>query len=254
MGRAFDGRIPDKALAKLRPGDFLFVETFGWYVSWLIMYLTSSRISHCAMYVGSNQIFHATLNGVCKEDLSVLFNANSRILPCITSMTDDQRKKVPSSVQSLEGTTYGFDVVKEKALRIISGRDWKHFRWKFFVDIALIVLVLDVPVYLVVGWPVLSWLIPLYVALVGFNRLLWRLLPLPFNEFTGYPCQLLSSELWSGRGTFIMDNDLDGNSGDFILFRNFDAWVSSLSSGGTKKKFDEEEKADGVASRRGGER
>jgi len=143
MGRAFDGRIPDKALAKLSPGDFLFVETFAGIVSWLIMYLTSSRISHGAMYLGSNEIFHATLAGACKEDIGVLFNTNSRILPCITSMTDEQRKKIPSSVQSLEGTPYGFDVVKEKGLRIISGRDWKHFRWKFFADIALIVLVLD---------------------------------------------------------------------------------------------------------------
>jgi len=162
-------------------------------------------------------------------------------------MTDEQRKKVPSSVQSLEGTPYGFDVVKEKGLRIISGRDWKHFRWKFFADIGLIILVLDVPVYLVLGWPVLSWLIALYVVLIAFNRLLWKLLPLPINEFTVYPCQLLSSELWSGRGTFIMDNDLDGHSGDFILFRNFDAWINSLSRG-TEKRSDEEEKAEDVAS------
>ena len=250
MGRAFDGRIPDKALAKLSPGDFLFVETFGWYVSWLIMYLTSSRISHGAMYLGSNEIFHATLAGACKEDIGVLFNTNSRILPCITSMTDEQRKKIPSSVQSLEGTPYGFDVVKEKGLRIISGRDWKHFRWKFFADIALIVLVLDVPVYLVLGWPVLSWLIALYVVLIALNRLLWKLLPLPINEFTVYPCQLLSSELWSGRGIFIMDIDLDGNSGDFILFRNFDAWISSLSRGGRRKGLGEKNKTDGINGRK----
>ena len=236
MGRAFDYRIPDKALAKLRPGDFLFVETFGWYVSWLIMYLTSSRVSHAALYLGSKKIMHATLAGVCKEDIDVLFNADSRILPCITSMTDEQRKKVRSTVQKLEGIPYGFHVVKEKGLRIISGRDWTHFRWKFFADIALIVLVWDAPIYLVVGWPVLSWLIFLYLVLLAFNRLLSKLLPLPFNEFTGYPCQVLSRELWSGRGIFIMDNDLDGHSGDIILFRNFDAWISSLSRSGTKEE------------------
>lgn len=230
MGRAFDGHIPDKALAKLRPGDFLFVETFGWYVSWSIMYLTSSRVSHAAMYLGSKKIMHATLDGLCKEDIDVLFNADSRILPCITSMTDEQRKQVPSAVEKLEGVPYGFQVVKEKALRIISGRDWKHFRWKFFADVALIVLVLDVPIYLTLGWPVLSWLILLYVVLLAFNYFLSKLLPLPFNEFTGYPCQVLSRELWSGRGVFIMDNDLNGNSGDFILFRNFDAWISSLAA------------------------
>jgi len=47
-----------------------------------------------------------------------------------------------------------------------------------------------------------------------------------------------------------MDIDLDGNSGDFILFRNFDAWISSLSRGGRRKGLGEKNKTDGINGRK----
>ena len=61
--------------------------------SWLIMYLTSSEISHAAFYLGNREIAHATLSGVRVEPIESLLDPNSRILPGILPIPDDTEPK-----------------------------------------------------------------------------------------------------------------------------------------------------------------
>jgi len=77
MGAAFEGGLPEKAVRMLRPGDVLFVQTFGSLLSWLVMYFTKSEISHVAFYVGNKQIAHSPMSGVVFEPIEVLYDADT---------------------------------------------------------------------------------------------------------------------------------------------------------------------------------
>lgn len=205
MGGAFEGELPETAVRILQPGDVLFVQTLGWPLSWSIMYLTSSEVSHVAFYIGNREISHATLSGVSTERIEALFDPNTRLLPCVWPMPDEKRLEV---VQFLKehcvGVPYGWLPVFVKAFRILAGRDWPYFRWKFFGDIALALIFLDLPLMFLTGHPIISWVIPAYLAVIGFNSVLWRFKPLKLSEWTGKPIDILRM-LQSQGGTFVFD-------------------------------------------------
>ena len=205
MGGAFEGSLPSKCLNDLRAGDVLFVETFNSFISWLVMYLTRSEISHVAFYLGNRQISHATLAGVIIEPVENLFDSNTRILPCIWPMPDKTRLEIERYVREhYAGAHYGLGTAALKGVRITLGRDWKYFRWSFPFDFGLTLLLLDLPLYFVFGYPVLTWLLVIYLSAISVNYFFWRTRPLPFSEKTGKPNELLEF-LWSQGASFGFD-------------------------------------------------
>lgn len=103
MAGAFERSLSPQAIAMLRPGDLIFVETMDRPAAWLIMYLTSSEVSHLAMYVGNGEIIHATLDGVRADPITSLYG-NVRLLPCIWPMPEEKRLDVAVSLRkSLNG-------------------------------------------------------------------------------------------------------------------------------------------------------
>lgn len=222
MGAAFQGELPLNALEKLQPGDVLFVQRFDSWMSWVVMYLTKSEISHVAFYVGNNAVSHATVSGVLTEPIESLYSENTRILPCIWPWPAKARAQILFTMQqNYSNTPYGWGVVAKKAMRIITGRDWRYFRWSFVIDFLLVLLALDIPVFLVAGHLFFSWLILAYLVVVGANWAISRYWPLPFNELTGKPHELLEILLQQD-STLIFDayqlskqrDNVDGEAAD----------------------------------------
>lgn len=204
MAGGFQGDVPVKAIELLRSGDVLLVQTLDSPISWLIMHLTTSEISHVAHYYGNGQIVHATTTGMCIDPVESLFNQSTRVLLTQWNISDEQRAQMTENLQALLGTKYGWSAVLLKGFLILSARDWPYFRWRFFADIALALFLLDLPAILLLGYPVLSWLIPCYLTLIVFHGLLWKVKPLNFTEWTVKPCDMLSVILRSG-GTLMFD-------------------------------------------------
>ena len=210
MGGAFQGRIPDEKIDAMKPGDLLFVQTLGSRLSWLIMYLTSSEVSHFAAYAGDRRIVHATTNaGVIEEPIEALFDENTRVLVAQLEGTSIARKDVAESKKKILGAPYGHDVVRYKAYQILFGRDWRHFKWKFAADLILTLLLIDLPIVLVLGSPVISWLVPVYLLVLAFNALLWRFLPPKPSERTVKPNDMISYVMSSG-ATLLYDEEFLG--------------------------------------------
>jgi hypothetical protein len=204
MAGAFEGSLPDKAFELLGPGDVLLVQTLGSPISWLIMYLTSSEISHAAFYLGNREIAHATRSGVCVEPVESLLDPNSRILPGILPIPDEKRSQIVQATREYFGLPYGWIPALLKGIRILSGRDWPYFRWRFFADICVLLFVLDLPFLIAFHRPVIAWIAPAYLTTVMLNALLWPWKPLKFDGWTGKPCDLLSIIEYAG-GSLMFD-------------------------------------------------
>ncbi len=148
MAAAFDSELPPKALAILEPGDLIFVETFGSLLSWAVMYFTDSEVSHAAMYLGDGSITHATFSGVITEPVAALFGPDRRLLVCKPVIPDDLRPAVVKEAASHLGRPYGWYGVLRKAVRIITGRIWPLFRWRFALDFFAVLVVLELAAFL----------------------------------------------------------------------------------------------------------
>jgi hypothetical protein len=99
MGGAFEKNVPEDIIIQLKPGDILFIETFDSLISWAIMYLTNSQVSHIAIYLGDRNITHATDSGIVIESIDSLFDSNTRILPCIWHILEGKRDEVKPAVR-----------------------------------------------------------------------------------------------------------------------------------------------------------
>lgn len=203
MGGAFENSLPDKVFDVLQTGDIFFVQTFGSVISWAIMYFTRSQVSHVAFYLRDRKIVHATLSGVVTEPVEVLFNSNTRILPCAWDDLNKHREGLEEMLTSstIDNFYYDWGLVVRKALRIIFGWDWYYFRWTFIVDAALLVLTLDLPFIVFFHSPVVSLLLPLYVLTVFVSRIFSKKLP----PSQGNPGEMLNFLYASGQGKFILD-------------------------------------------------
>jgi hypothetical protein len=208
MGLAFKERLPDAVVNGLRPGDMLYSLTFDNLLSWLILYSTKGHVNHAAMYVGDGMIMHSTINaGVISEPVEVLYGPNERILPCVPNWPDDARARVKETAAEMLGVPYGWAMVRRKALRLLTGHAWPVFHWSLFLDICFIILILDIPVFLLLGYPLFVSLIPLYLILILFNRLRWQYRPLSFGEMAGYPTHSLEIYYFHWGASLIPDFD-----------------------------------------------
>lgn len=202
MGRGFDGSIPNELITLLKAGDIICVQSFDWWLSWFIMYLTSSSISHVAQYLGNGQIAHMGLDGLAIEPVERLFRPQARFLPVIWFFTPEERAKIPGAVNSLKDDVY-YDtrILLRKGLRILSGRAWQSYRWKFLLDIGFFILILDTLLYVALKSHVLLWLIPICLTILLLNWLRWLKRPVRTED----PEELINWLFRTGRGMPLLD-------------------------------------------------
>jgi hypothetical protein len=146
MAAGYIGAEFAEALPKINPGDLLVIETFDSFLAWLVLYFTSSHMSHLALYAGDEMIAHATTAGVRLDPVSVLYNAKNRIVAFSIPPAKIIKPFTPEIFKDLIGQPYGWRAVVFKGRRILSGRDWNSFKWKFFADFALIYALTDVTI------------------------------------------------------------------------------------------------------------
>ena len=194
MSSAWDGWFPEQLVRLLKPGDVIFVRGGNWIGSWLVMYLTSSWVSHVATYVGNGEVIHATTQGVVLDPLqSLVSNERDGILPFMLPLSDEERAAIVDRQMSMLGTPYSLRVVAFKAFLIISGRLWTYFRWKFAFDLLILLLAVDLCQFWFTGRILASWAMVPYLVLLACFALLSRLRPLPFSERYGVPADLIKS-------------------------------------------------------------
>jgi len=225
MGVAFDGQLPDEALSKLKPGDIICIQNFDWYVSWLIIFMTYSSISHVAFYLGNRTVGHMTLDGLMKVPIKELYKPTVRILPFVWFLPSEARERIEPTLDLMKDKIY-YDkiLLLRKGLKIASGRDWTLYRAAFFIDISIVLLLLDVLAFTFTKFPVFSFLIPAYLAILIINRARYHKNPITVE----YPERFVNALFRTGRGvpiiSFITEaepkktrcfgNDTDGTQQD----------------------------------------
>lgn len=173
MCAAFEERLPQQVVDLMRPGDGILVGSFNNWVSWLIMYLTSSQVSHVAIYLGGRQIIHQNIGGVSIDPLEDLFKPKVRLLPFAYPMPENTHDEIMARLRRKVGAPYAMQHVFRKAYLILLGRDWPFFRCRFFLDVLLLLALLDLPFFVWLGAPVLCLLAVPYLVIVGVNALVW---------------------------------------------------------------------------------
>jgi hypothetical protein len=202
MGRGFDESIPEQLLSRLKPGDIICVQNFDWWVSWLIMYLTQSSISHVATYLGNRTISDMTLEGVIKVPIDNLYKPEARFLPFILFIPENKRKEVEPIHDSLKDKVYYSKLlILKKGLQIIFGRDWSLYRFSFLIDIFLSCLLLDLLTYPLVTVHLSPVLFSLYVIILIINRILWLRKP----TYVAYPERTIMGLFNTGHGIPLLD-------------------------------------------------
>jgi len=198
MALAHIGGIPDQLLRDLRPGDLILTQRLDAWLSWAMMYFTSSSIDHAAIYIGDGKIFHVTLSG-SKEHSIRVFGRNTRILPLRFALSSEvaPQPEVPDSAPEDHGSTNSFiNKVPSKiqltivALRIVTGLHPERFRWKFLADAFLLAACIDVPLYGLFEMIFVSPAVAILIGIALFNLVRFYLLSLfkrPPPEPTSHP-------------------------------------------------------------------
>jgi hypothetical protein len=208
MCGAYERELPDEVLMVLQESDSVVVGNFGWWVAWLIMYLTESQVSHVAVYNGNRTIFHATVRGARVDPIEVLFGPRMRLLACKMPIDPEKRKAVDATdVAAYTGRRYSKLLVLLKGWAIVSGRDVPAFRWRYFADISIAILCVEaVVLYLLHIDLGLYWAVVAYFALIWINRFRWPPTEVTslFGRYYGKPSDLLK---WvaKGGGAFLPD-------------------------------------------------
>ena len=102
MSSAWDGGFPEQLVRLLKPGDVILLRGGNWVGSWLVMYMTSSWVSHVATYVGNGEVIHATNMGVVVEPLHALAsNERDGVLPFVLPLTDEERAAMVDAQRAL---------------------------------------------------------------------------------------------------------------------------------------------------------
>jgi len=191
MRWGFPSSIPTEAVNALKPGDMIFVHTGNSLISWAIMYLTGSRISHVALYTGNRSIVHATTAGVIFEPIESLFSKNTVLLLChIRNISSEKRKEMIKLAQKYVGAPFDWKAILIKFLRIVTGRDKPYYRSKYLVDLTLMLFLVDIIPLLLWNKVIFMWFIIPYILVVTINRLLWSRLQIPFDTYYAKPIEI----------------------------------------------------------------
>ena len=193
MCGAFNESLPDILVCSLEPGDPIVVGNFESRISWLIMYLTSSQVSHIALYAGNRNIIDQTLGGLAYGPIEDLYGPFNRLLAIKMPTLKDGRQKEnisPINVPGVAKMPYPKRLVIKKGLQILAGRDGRRFRLKFLADVLLIILLISSPLYFISPWIVIS-LCFCYVSFVIVNLVISHFRPFPADDKHGAPCDAL---------------------------------------------------------------
>jgi hypothetical protein len=167
------------------------------------MYLTSSQISHVAMYVGEGHVLDATLEGSQISPINSLFSAGTRIVVCRLPIPPERRASLQSFTKYV-GIPYGYKDAYCKGLRILLARDWPYFRWRFFVDTAVLLIAADLPFIMLLRTPIFSWLVIVHFGLIAFHRWLWPRKPFPPDAAHGKPADAVQWMLVSEAAFYLI--------------------------------------------------
>ena len=204
MAGAWMGDLPAAVKQHLLPGDFLLVEGMGSSISWLVMYITSSKVSHVTTVVDNERIVHSTLGGVRFDSIDSLFDKGSRVLPIRCNFTEEERLQLVDIWRSQIGNRYGLSSAVRKGLRILIGRDWAFFRWRLAADICIPLILFTVIILPFGGTLWLMYACLLYLVSVAGNAALWRLLPPKYDEHWAKPCDVIN-DAYAYHYEFIVD-------------------------------------------------
>jgi len=203
MEKGFLHSLPQETVDILEPGDLLFIQTLNSFISWLIMYLTKSDISHNAIYIGNGMISHATTAGVLEEPIDTLYG-DSIIIPCRMKFTKLQQEKLSETKNKLVGQPYNWSWVISKGILILTCREHVYFRFSFLIDILLVLLFLDFPFLYFGGFPFLLCCYPVYLILIFSNYLRSLKKPVKIESNTAKPIEVYLLALEHG-GSVLLD-------------------------------------------------
>lgn len=188
MGAAYLERLPDSVARSLQPGDLVFAASYGWALSWPLMYFSGGEITHVAFCLGGGRVVHMTTGGAREAALDELAGTGKRLLPAQAggpAITLERAKEVSRKVVEVF-TRYGWSGVAVMGLVNLSGLRLRSFRWTWVADAWLLALGADW--LLRDGRAGFSWLAATYTALVLFCRLHAAFFSLPgegmlFNDW-----------------------------------------------------------------------
>jgi hypothetical protein len=188
MAGAWEGKMPDHVFRLLNDGDLLAFQNFGSVASWMIMYGSSSFVSHIGTYGEGGKIIHMTPPHFVIEPIADTFHEDVRVLPIRMLPASKKHTNVERALRARVGEPYGYTLVLRKAWNMVSGRYWPIFRWKFFFDVCLVVILLDLIILGLFGFWGVSWIAVAYLAVILFNRVRWHFDPVDLSEGEhGYP-------------------------------------------------------------------
>jgi hypothetical protein len=210
MRRGFLYSIPTPVISKLKPGDMIFVFTGNSLISWAIMYLTKSRISHVAMYIGNRAICHATTVGVISEPIESLFSKNTVLLPVhIRNISIKKREKMIALARKYIGAPFNWKAIFIKFFRIVTGRDVPYYRFKYLLDLTWILFLLDITPLVLLHKIIFMWILIPYILLIIINRFLWSLVPIPFDKYYVKPTEIYKLLILNGAEIYVNPNGLN---------------------------------------------
>lgn len=171
---SWEGDFQPVLLELLEPFDLIFFQNRNSFLSWLVLYITKTDISHCGTYIGDGKVLHATLSGTVKTDLKWFFDIGCRVMPVHMSAQSKQRKEI--DISDLIGKPYDKWGTLAKGIKAIIGINWPKFRATYLWDVSCVLIVLDVLLFLSTGllafWLILAcyYIIVLYAYLSKNKR------------------------------------------------------------------------------------
>lgn len=151
MAIAFDCGVPPDVVEDLRPGDMIFTQGTKSWLSWAMLYLTSSPVNHVANYIGDGNVLHMTLSGSKIHPLRVLAK-DARVLPvrlnpiCMDvwfAVTEAEEYRMGPKKKKISHHLPPKCQLAWVAILIVLGFFPDRFRWKSLFDILLLLFTID---------------------------------------------------------------------------------------------------------------
>jgi hypothetical protein len=175
---AFVDEIPDSQIRAFRIGDMIFTQRLNSFMSWAMMYVTSSPVDHTAIYYGDGKVAHRTLTGAGLHSLRSLAK-NCRVV--IIRMNEGELRHWSHEFEALRPRIHKGSKIMHAlptkgqlavgALLAIHGLFPDRFRWKLWLDFFFAVGLLSV-LYNQLFGSLLIFGLPLYSL---FSLLVFRI-------------------------------------------------------------------------------
>jgi hypothetical protein len=175
MGLGFEGTPPRAVVSTMMPGDLIFTQRLNRWFSWMMMYFASSSIDHCALYTGNGTVVHVTFSGTSEDPLRYVAKG-ARVIVCRPL---DPRQMADCRAREPGWVTRFFHRYPAKvqltwaAVEFVLGFYPERFRWRFLGDLVVLAAVVDLALWKMVHFPVLSALVLPLLGIALFNQLRW---------------------------------------------------------------------------------